>query len=112
MPSDPARTRRAKTKARLYRQIDLLRGRHPRLDRFLDWIEDDRSRLFRIPLAVLLILGGVASFLPVLGIWMLPLGLALLALDLPLLRGPVARAIIWGRRKAGRWLHRKRPDAG
>jgi len=40
------------------------------------------------------------------------LGLALLALDLPLLRGPVARAIIWGRRKAGRWLHRKRPDAG
>ncbi len=111
MPADASR-RRAKVKARLYRQIDILRGRNPRLDGFLDWVEDDRARLVRIPLALLLICGGVVSFLPVLGLWMLPLGLALLALDLPLLRGPVARAIIWGRRKAGRWLHRNRPDAG
>jgi hypothetical protein len=35
---------------------------------------------------LLLILGGLLSFLPILGIWMLPLGLLLLAEDLPVLR--------------------------
>jgi hypothetical protein len=33
----------------------------------------------RIPLAILLIFGGIFSFLPVLGLWMLPLGLVLFA---------------------------------
>lgn len=103
-----ARQRRAKIKARLHRQIDILRGRHPRLDGFIDWIEDDRARLIRLPLAVLLIVGGTFSFLPVLGLWMLPLGLLLLALDLPPLRGPVSLASIRIRRRLGRWLHRRR----
>jgi hypothetical protein len=35
---------------------------------------------------LLLILGGLLFFLPILGIWMLPLGLLLLAEDLPVLR--------------------------
>ena len=38
------------------------------------------------PAGLLLILGGVLSFLPIRGIWMLPLGLLLLAEDLPVLR--------------------------
>jgi hypothetical protein len=38
------------------------------------------------PAGLLLILGGLLSFLPILGIWMLPLGLLLLAEDLPVLR--------------------------
>ncbi|MBW7922503.1 MAG: hypothetical protein H3C51_10425 [Rubellimicrobium sp.] len=96
-----------KLKARLHRQIAVLRGRNARLDRFLDWIEDDRTRIYRVPLAVLLILGGLLSFLPVLGLWMLPLGILLLALDLPLLRGPVTLATIRFRRRMGRWLHRR-----
>ncbi len=33
-----------------------------------------------------LIVGGVLGFLPVLGFWMLPLGLAMLSLDSPKLR--------------------------
>ena len=37
----------------------------------------------RWSLAILLILGGLLSFLPILGIWMLPLGLMLLAPDSP-----------------------------
>lgn len=102
-----ARLRRAKIKARLHRQIDILRGRHPRLDRFIDWVEDDRARLVRVPLALLLILGGIFAFLPVLGLWMLPFGLMLLALDLPPLRGPVSTASIRIRRRMGRWLHRR-----
>ena len=100
--------RRAKLKARLHRQIDVLRGRNARLDRFIDWIEDDRTRLYRIPLAFLLILGGIFSFLPLLGFWMMPLGVMLLALDLPVLQGPVAALVIRIRRKMGRWLHRRR----
>lgn len=46
---------------------------------------------WRFPLAIGLMLGGVFGFLPVLGFWMLPLGLALLAMDLPFLRRPLAR---------------------
>ncbi|AIQ90765.1 protein of unassigned function [Methylobacterium oryzae CBMB20] len=36
--------------------------------------------------ALALIGGGVLSFLPVLGLWMLPLGLALLSEDIPALK--------------------------
>jgi hypothetical protein len=62
----------------------------------------------RFPIALLLILGGFLSFLPILGVWMLPLGLLLLAVDLPILRGPISFAIIHGRRKTRRWLRRWR----
>jgi len=40
---------------------------------------------------IVLMTAGVFGFLPVLGFWMLPLGLALLAMDLPFLRRPLAR---------------------
>jgi hypothetical protein len=47
----------------------------------------------RVPLAIALIVGGVFGFMPVLGFWMLPLGMMLLAIDLPWLRGPFARIL-------------------
>ncbi|MFL5202902.1 MAG: hypothetical protein ACJ8B9_12530, partial [Microvirga sp.] len=53
----------------------------------------------RIPIGGLLVLGGVFSILPFLGIWMLPLGLLLIAHDVPFLRDPVARFTIWATRK-------------
>lgn len=66
----------------------------------------------RFPLALVLIAGGVFSFLPFLGIWMLPLGLLLLAVDLPILRSPISALIIRGRRKTRllmqRWKRRRR----
>ncbi|MGL4235596.1 hypothetical protein [Tabrizicola sp.] len=62
----------------------------------------------RFPIALLLICGGLLSFLPVLGIWMLPLGLLLLAVDLPILRGPISVFIIRSRRIGRRWLRRWR----
>ena len=37
-------------------------------------------------LGIVLMLGGVLGFLPVLGFWMIPLGLALLATDIPPMR--------------------------
>ena len=64
--------------------------------------------LARIVVSVLLIIGGVFSFLPILGIWMLPLGLLLLAVALPVLRGPISVLIIRARRMAKRWVRRWR----
>ena len=65
----------------------------------------------RLPLALILIAGGLFSFLPVLGIWMLPLGLLLLAVDLPFLRGPISALVIRVRvalrRLARRWRRRR-----
>jgi hypothetical protein len=58
----------------------------------------------RIPLAIALIVGGIFSFLPVLGLWMLPLGLILIAQDLPFLQRPMAQLLGWIERK---WIERK-----
>ena len=40
----------------------------------------------RVGLGVVLMLGGIFSFLPILGIWMLPLGLMILSIDFPPVR--------------------------
>jgi hypothetical protein len=73
--------------------------------RFVGWLRKPSSRLVRNPLALLLILGGIFSFLPVLGLWMLPLGLLLFAQDVPVLQGPLARMFGWIERK---WIERQR----
>ena len=59
----------------------------------------------RVPLAILLILGGIFSILPVLGLWMLPVGLLLFAQDVPWLQPPLARMLGWIERK---WIERQR----
>jgi hypothetical protein len=73
--------------------------------RFVNWLRQPSSRLARIPLAALLILGGIFSFLPVLGLWMLPLGLLLFAQDVPMLQPPLIRLLAWVERK---WTERQR----
>ena len=58
------------------------------------------SRPLRITLGILLCLGGLLWFLPVLGLWMLPLGLLVLSIDIPAVRRLRRRVEIWwGRRK-------------
>jgi len=76
--------------------------------RFVGWLRKPSSRYARIPLAFLLIVGGVLSFLPVLGLWMLPLGLLLFAQDVPVLQRPMARMLGWVERK---WIERQRAKA-
>jgi hypothetical protein len=80
--------------ARLARQFDRIGRQVPASRGFLGWVRQPHMLLVRIPLALLLILGGVFSFLPVLGLWMLPLGLLVLAVDIPPLRRPVGDAIV------------------
>jgi fatty acid desaturase len=54
----------------------------------------------RALVATLLIIGGVLGIvLPALGFWMVPLGLALLAIDLPFIRGPFTRLLAFINRK-------------
>ena len=52
-------------------------------------------RWVRACFGVLFIVGGVLSFLPVLGFELLPLGVLLLAQDSPILHRPVAAATLW-----------------
>ena len=59
----------------------------------------DSSPWVRVPPALALIVGGTFGFLPVLGFWMVPLGLILLAQDIPPMRKPIGKAINWADRK-------------
>jgi hypothetical protein len=93
------------------RMLARLQAKLPvRLARAMAWLVSPSAMLLRLPLAILFIIGGIFSFLPVLGIWMLPLGLLLIALDVPFLRKPVAYSTIWGMGKWARfrlWVARR-----
>ena len=58
------------------------------------------SRGPRIALGIALCIGGCLGFLPILGFWMLPLGLILLSIDLkPVRRWRRRLEVWWGRRR-------------
>ena len=95
----------------------MVKRRDPRLDRYFERVERElphpASRWFRwlwtpgaiwlrIPLGLALMIGGVFGFLPILGFWMLPVGLILIARDIPFLQGPIARALA---AMEARWRH-------
>src|SRR3954453_4644389 len=48
---------------------------------------------YRIPVGIALTAGGVTGFLPFLGFWMVPLGLAVPAVDVRMMRPPLARLL-------------------
>lgn len=60
------------------------------------------ARWKRIPVAFLFLIGSLFFWLPILGVWMLPLGLLLLAEDIPVLRSVIYRFV--------NWLADRRPD--
>jgi hypothetical protein len=97
-----------KGEARINRQFDRIQRKIPVAARLLEWIRRPATRVVRIPIGILLILGGIFSFLPILGIWMLPLGLLLLALDIAFLRTPVAGLVVRATRKWVTWRRQKR----
>jgi len=62
-----------------------------------------KTRAARIALGWALVVGGILGFLPILGFWMIPLGMAILSVDLPWFRRLRRRvAVWWGRRKVAR----------
>jgi hypothetical protein len=86
-----------------------------RLERFINrlpkrirssirFVRQPSGRWLRIPMGVLLTFGGLLGFLPVVGFWMLPIGLALLADDVPPLRSLRSRILDWVERRHPDWL--------
>lgn len=89
---------------RLDRQWKRLRSELPvSTARQLGWLRERKARLVRIPVGILLIVGGFLGFLPIFGFWMVPLGLLLLAQDIPFLKRPAGRALVWFNRTWQRW---------
>ena len=91
-------------KRELNRQFDRVEQKLPRTGKaWAQWLRKPRLTWVRIGAGILLIVGGLLSFLPVLGLWMLPAGLTLIALDVPFLRKPMARLIAGGLEKWEAW---------
>lgn len=67
----------------------------PRVAKFLRWVQNPKARRYRIPIGLALIIAGALGVLPVFGIWMVPVGLLLLALDVPFLQAPIGKLILW-----------------
>lgn len=68
----------------------------------IGWLRQPSQRWLRITVGTLLIIGSVLSILPVFGLWMLPLGLVLLAEDVPFLRRLTNRTLEWIERRRSR----------
>jgi hypothetical protein len=81
-----------------------------RLRSGVEWLRVPSRRWLRLGAAVLLILGGFLSVLPVFGLWMLPLGLALMSDDIPWLKVPLEKAARGVERPVG--ARPRRPEGG
>lgn len=68
-----------------------------------------RSRLLRVAMGGGFIAMGIVGFLPIVGFWMIPVGLAILSVDSPFARRLRRRAEVWVLRRYNR---RKGGDAG
>jgi hypothetical protein len=68
------------------------------------YLRQPSGRWLRIPTGVLLTLAGLFGFLPIVGFWMLPTGLALLADDVQLLRSCRSRILDWVEHHRPHWL--------
>jgi hypothetical protein len=68
------------------------------------FVRQPSGRWLRIPTGLLLMVGGVLWFLPLVGLWMLPIGLALLADDVTVLRCVRSRALDWIEHHRPHWL--------
>lgn len=97
-----------KERTRLERLFLRMEARFPRLAMILYVLRQPWAMVIRIPLGILLVVGGILSFLPVLGLWMLPLGLLLLAIDLPILQRPMSGLVLRGERQFKTWRRKRR----
>lgn len=62
------------------------------------WLRVPSRRWFRLGAGLCLVAGGFLAILPVFGLWMLPLGLALISEDYPPLKLLLERTARWGER--------------
>ena len=93
---------------RLERQFDALSRKAPFLEALRPIIQGRPGILVRVPLALLFLAGGLLFVLPFFGLWMIPLGLMVLAIDLPVLRPMVTAGVIRLRRRWVLWRRKCR----
>lgn len=87
-------------KAELDEHLERFERRLPEAMRgFVRWLRRPGSSLVRVPLGIVLILCGFVGFLPILGFWMIPLGLLVLAIDIAFVRPPLIWLFDWVERK-------------
>jgi hypothetical protein len=88
-------------KEKLDRAYEALEDKTPdRVSRAIRWLQKPEERWIRWPLGLALIGGGFFGFfLPILGVEFIPIGLLLIAQDIPFLRKPVGAAMLWLERK-------------
>jgi len=85
--------------------IDRLIGRLPEgLQTTIRWLRRPGLRWVRVLAGLLFIAGAFLSILPVFGIWMLPLGLMLLAEDISPVRRVRDRFLNWIERHRPHWF--------
>jgi membrane-bound ClpP family serine protease len=78
---------------------ELEREAPDRFTKLVHWLGNPGSRWIRLPLGILCIIASFFWFLPVVGIEFFPIGLLLVAQDVPFLRRPAARLLFWLERK-------------
>ncbi len=66
------------------------------------WLAQPKAKYLRWLLGCLLILGGILGFLPILGFWMIPLGVLLIGQDIPAAQRIALRLLDWLRRQRSR----------
>ncbi|QBR72461.1 hypothetical protein CU048_15525 [Beijerinckiaceae bacterium] len=74
--------------------------------RMLRRLREPKWRVVRIPAGGVFVLLGLVGFLPIVGFWMVPVGLAILAVDFPLAGRLLRKLRIifrWLRRSFHRW---------
>ena len=76
-----------------------------RLELFGRGFDLPQGRWQRIGLGTLLIFFGILGFLPVLGFWMIPLGVFVLSLELAFVRRWRRRTVVW-------WQKRRQKQRG
>jgi hypothetical protein len=54
-----------------------------------------QSRMLRISIGILLVIGGILGFLPILGFWMIPLGILILSYEFAMVRRWRRRSAVW-----------------
>lgn len=87
------------------RRTQMITAKLPaKMRRAIQWLRKPEQKWVRLPSGLLLMLGGLLSFLPVLGVWMLPLGILLLAEDIPLFQSLSGKMLGWIARRKPTWL--------
>jgi hypothetical protein len=94
-------------------RVERLADRLPeKLRTTVRWLRRPSARWVRIPVGLLFVGASLLSILPLFGVWMLPLGLMLLAEDAPLLRRARDRLLEWIERHRPNWFTTNKHASG